>query len=560
MIELLCTVAGILGGIAVVVSLVYHKDDRSRFETKPDDAGAERIQGIAAQLKLISNRVAANVNAHSERVGHFSERLSTPSANHPEEVLSTIQEIVHSNQTMQGQLADAQKRIEQQAQMIEHAAQQARTDALTGLANRRALDEFLGNCLSSTSDQEIAGLLLLDIDHFKNFNDSFGHTTGDAVLASFARSLTKCSGVDCYVARFGGEEFAVVLTGSNPRELVQKSAEIRFYVSEQTISYEDLQLKVTCSAGLCFLSADDTVNSSYERADGGLYQSKNAGRNRGFWLDADAWVPFPEFGSNSNALADIANRLEHSSPLALPAASPAPPVAAPAASPAPATSAPSASPEVDSAATSETPAEADTAEMATPAATDGAEPQQQKPDPGTGEPVQDDSEGPIYKVDSEVHDLKGFLGLLEPYLDQLRRAELSATAIMVEAIGLSDAASKDVAASWEAVVALAQLNLRGIDVVCLFRPHTLCIFMPGSTPDLAIERAAKMQADLRDSREDWKTTVCPDRLAIAIAEVDGQENGAQFLDRLEGALDEAQDATESQVVLRTGISSHFQDV
>ncbi|MCA9135022.1 MAG: GGDEF domain-containing protein, partial [Planctomycetales bacterium] len=184
----------------------------------------------------------------------------------PERILSTIQEIILANESMQRQLADAQKRIAAQSQMIEQASQQARTDALTGLANRRALDEFLSNCIANYAPSEVVGLLLMDIDHFKSFNDSFGHTTGDAVLSSFARSITKCCGQECYAARFGGEEFAVILTAGSENELARKAAEVRYFVSEQVISYEDLQLKITASAGVCVLQPDDTVNSAYERA------------------------------------------------------------------------------------------------------------------------------------------------------------------------------------------------------------------------------------------------------------------------------------------------------
>ncbi len=120
-------------------------------------------------------------------------------------------------------------------------------------------------------------MLLLDIDHFKSFNDTYGHTTGDAVLAAFARNIKKFCHQECYPARYGGEEFAVILTGRDTEALAQKAAELRRFVSSQTIAYEDLQLKITASAGLCILSKGDTLQTAYDRADEGLYRAKKAG-------------------------------------------------------------------------------------------------------------------------------------------------------------------------------------------------------------------------------------------------------------------------------------------
>ncbi|MCA9132384.1 MAG: GGDEF domain-containing protein, partial [Planctomycetales bacterium] len=285
MIELLCTLAGIIAGVAVVASLMSQAGERQHFQAENEDEHSDKILGIADQLQVISHRVAADVSAHSEKVVHFSDRLndSTEESDRPTHILSTINDIVSANREMQEQLADAQERIARQSRMIEQASKQARTDVLTGLANRRALDEYLSNCLSSQNENEVAGLLLMDIDHFKSFNDSFGHTTGDAVLASFARSISNCCGDQCYAARFGGEEFAVVLQARDAQDLARQAATVRFYVSEQVINYEDLQLKITASGGLARMVADEPISAIYERADEGLYQSKKAGRNRGFW-------------------------------------------------------------------------------------------------------------------------------------------------------------------------------------------------------------------------------------------------------------------------------------
>ncbi len=505
MIEILCTVTGIVAGIAIVTSLYHYQGQRAKFETKPQEVDAEKIRGIADQLQVISHRVAADVSAHSTTVEQINGRLCHNTETSPQVVLS-IQEIVRANESMQGQLASAQKRIAQQTEMIEQASRQARTDALTGLSNRRALDEFLTNSLASLSEDEFTGLLLLDIDHFKSFNDSFGHTTGDAVLASFARSIQKSCGQECYSARYGGEEFAVVVHAASVEALVHKAAYIRHYISDQVINHEDLQLKITASGGLCLLQANDVLQAVFERADGGLYKSKKAGRNCGHWLNNGSWNLFPP----------LAQAVEASPQPAFASQRP----------PAPANQDPPAA------------KASGLAEAPTAAAQEN--------------PEQDNT--------SEVLDLQTFLGRLETSLDQLRRADLPAAAIMVEAHGLPEVAGRHAASHWEAVVDMVQDNLRGIDVVCLFRPLTLCIFMPGCSTDAGVDRASKIQHCLQDRRDTWPTEHCPAKLAISIASFHHPEDVAHFLNRLEKALDEAQDAAVMEVVVHHGESSHFQTV
>ncbi len=531
MIEILCTLAGVVAGVAIVASIMHYQGDRARFQAVADGEDSERIKGIADQLQMISHRVAANVSAHSQKMGDFSDQIGEPDDADSEHLITAIDEIIQANADMQTQLDHAQQRIAQQSQLIEQASQQARTDALTGLANRRALDEFLSNCLSTATEDELLGLLLMDIDHFKNFNDSFGHTTGDAVLASFARSITKCCGQECYAARFGGEEFAVVLNASSPTALAEKAAAIRRYVSEQIISYEDLQLKITASAGVCMLLPEDEIQAAYERADEGLYQSKKAGRDCGHWLNDGTWTLLPDVDGKPLPSAIGAARLQRSAPTGVAGVD--------------TTDDSQVDHDESTAPTEENPS--DQADPANETAKRTAEEED-----AVDEDASDER--------AEILDLNSFLGRLEPYLDQLRRAELPTSAIMVEAIGLAGEDEKDSQESWDAVIALVQLNLRGIDVVCLFRRHTLCIFMPGCSQDAALDRAAQIQSSLAECRDSWTAEDCPERLAISVAAATANEESSQFLDRLEAALDEAQDATETQVVIHDGQGCHFHDV
>lgn len=522
MVELLCTLTGVIAGVAAVASLLHQQDKRMRFQSRDNQAEQEdRIRGIAEQLQVISHRVAANVTAHNERVEHINGRLSDAADGEPEQIISTIHEIIECNQLMQGQLADAQKRISQQTQLIEQVSHQARTDALTGLANRRALDEFVGNCLKNLTDNEAVGLLLMDIDHFKSFNDSFGHNTGDAVLASFARAIAEVGGQGCFAARYGGEEFAVVMVGASLQELSRHAAEIRHFVSEQVISYQDLQLKITSSGGLCALLPGDNVTAAYERADEGLYQSKNAGRNCGFWLSESGWLPFPEVHDTPDSIAKEASRkmtgsLDNAAPLAEKQLVE--------------------EPRVESMSIGIQLGELDEDDLKPVNVEKGAD----NPPP-----------------DAPLLDLNDFLKAFSTQLAQLRRASLPSALVMVEVNGLSQLPASVAATGWEAVVDVVRQSLHDDDVLGLFRPFTLCVSLPRCALDEAVERAARLQARLSTARASLDASVAPDRFAVAVGVITEEDEPATFMDRMEAAVEEAADGATEDFVVHDGEASYF---
>lgn len=532
MIELLCTLTGIIAGVAIVASLVHQHGERQKFAADAQGADSDHISGIADQLQVISHRVAADVCAHHEKVVHISDRLA-PTAD-SSEIMDTINEIISANQAMHGQLADAQKRIAQQSRMIEQASRQARTDALTGLANRRALNEFLANSIESlTAEGPVTGMLLLDIDHFKSFNDNFGHATGDAVLASFARSIATCCSEDSYAARYGGEEFAVVLVAKTIDELVQKATEVRYYASEQVISYEDLQLKITSSGGLCRLLPGDTCSAVCERADEGLYQAKKAGRNRGFWLSDDGWLPFPGRSGAPQVLSELGKNSGNEAPAA-----------------APSSGADNATVQPISRSEAQATVRDATASKASAKATSAT----------TEVGREEASQAKTDTQANEILDLNAFVIRLDAFVEQLRKANLPAAGFMVEGVGLrSHADSVSASQCWNEILETVQHNLRGIDVICQYRPFTLCVFMPGCSLDSGIARAARTKMALREAVHTWNTSVTPKKFSVSAAAVMSTEENAQFLNRLELALEEAEDATDRELVIHDGNICHFQE-
>lgn len=129
------------------------------------------------------------------------------------------------------------------------------------------------------------GLIILDVDHFKIFNDTYGHMAGDVVLNNIARVLEKSIRKGDIPARFGGEEFVVLLLRSSREDSIAVAERIRRAVEEAVVEYSGKNLAVTVSIGVSYANPDNPVSSGdlIKRADAALYQAKKAGRNRVFW-------------------------------------------------------------------------------------------------------------------------------------------------------------------------------------------------------------------------------------------------------------------------------------
>jgi diguanylate cyclase (GGDEF)-like protein len=165
---------------------------------------------------------------------------------------------------------------EYQRRLVEAALR----DPLTGLYNRRHFDERLGAELSAARRHGTPlTLMIVDVDHFKNINDTHGHLAGDAVLKQVADVLQAAMRKEDIVARFGGEEF-VVIARSTDLEGARRFAErIRGQIEQRVCNFEQLELKVTASIGIAELDADGGAQDLLDAADRALYQAKAGGRN-----------------------------------------------------------------------------------------------------------------------------------------------------------------------------------------------------------------------------------------------------------------------------------------
>ena len=156
----------------------------------------------------------------------------------------------------------------------------ARTDELTGVFNRRHFAEIVGQALAG--DPTGWGLLILDADHFKQVNDAHGHVVGDAVLVELARRLTACLGPGDCLARWGGEEFAVLLGGvASEAELDRRAQRLRTAVAYSPVAAAGVAVRLTISVGATRAGGElDNLDALVETADRCLYVAKRHGRNR----------------------------------------------------------------------------------------------------------------------------------------------------------------------------------------------------------------------------------------------------------------------------------------
>ena len=160
--------------------------------------------------------------------------------------------------------------------------QDALTDTLTQLPNRRnGLDFLASEWIFSQSSGSPLACLMLDIDHFKRINDSYGHAAGDAVLSQLADILKRASRAEDMVFRYGGEEFAAVLTNAPLRIALQIGERFRTLVEKATFEWEGQKIPVTLSVGVAIASTRETDSLALiQTADSALYQAKERGRNR----------------------------------------------------------------------------------------------------------------------------------------------------------------------------------------------------------------------------------------------------------------------------------------
>jgi diguanylate cyclase len=288
-INLLLTVLGVgfgwwIRGCLIPIRLTTAPSDR--------DTAADHAREVLSRLRDLAARVAADVGEHSHRVEEINEELTAAESHETEAVVAVVSKLVQVNTRMQEQLASAEGKLQEQARQIESHAAEARTDFLTLLANRRAFDDEIARLVHVKHEASRPfSLAIVDIDHFKRFNDSYGHQAGDEVLRRVARVLCACTREGDVAARYGGEEFAVLFPNTRIEQAQQLVEQIRESVDLAYFRFAGNSLHVTASLGVAEALGGEDAAGLIQRSDAALYAAKEAGRNQAQWHDGKAIHP-----------------------------------------------------------------------------------------------------------------------------------------------------------------------------------------------------------------------------------------------------------------------------
>ncbi|MCC9607138.1 diguanylate cyclase [Blastopirellula sp. JC732] len=268
-------------------------------EAKPetgDDAIAnitqKELRKLLEQVHELTESVRSDVGEHTDRMARINEGLAARSTD-ANSVTDAISQLIDANKSLGDRLNQAEMRLLEQSQIIQSQTVEARTDALTGLPNRRVFDHEMSRRMQEFQrSRRPTSLIMLDIDHFKKFNDTYGHIAGDEVLKHAARTLERvASTIGGAAIRFGGEEFAMILPGSNIFDSQIAAARVVRAIASMEIVFEGKLLQVTTSVGVAEFGRSDDEANLLKRADSALYAAKNAGRNRAYWNDGEKSRP-----------------------------------------------------------------------------------------------------------------------------------------------------------------------------------------------------------------------------------------------------------------------------
>jgi len=241
-----------------------------------DDKMSLEVQGIedtvnhAKDLNDLKTAIRSRIDAIQDHMQHHRDMESR----REERAQTEIEELSRQLDTFQGEVTTLHHKLEA-------AREKATHDSLTGLPNRLAYEDRISEEIERARRyKHRLTLAVLDVDYFKKINDSYGHPAGDNVLKILAELFRKRTRESDFIARFGGEEFMLILTETDAESALSVADKLRQTVEEAKFHFRDNRVPVTISCGLTGYREGDDKGNLYERADTALYEAKESGRNR----------------------------------------------------------------------------------------------------------------------------------------------------------------------------------------------------------------------------------------------------------------------------------------
>ncbi len=236
------------------------------------------------------NAWSLKLESHTEALDRASSELAKPNLD-ATQVKNITDTVLNAANTMKENSAAFQREMEESSEEVRilkqeliKARSEAMQDELTEIGNRKMFNTTIEELLlDAQSAPESLCLILTDIDHFKKFNDTYGHLVGDSILRYFANMMKKITGENGTVCRYGGEEFAILLADSSLEKAVKIAEEIRVSLQKAQLKRKDEDKPIstiTASFGIAVYNGKENSEELISRADKALYKAKNDGRNR----------------------------------------------------------------------------------------------------------------------------------------------------------------------------------------------------------------------------------------------------------------------------------------
>ena len=256
---------------------------------------AQAMENVGGNIDVLIADMIGKLESSARDTADYKDRLSAATGElglqrSPADVRKLVDGLIaatrameHRAKSLEGELQASSQQVTELRTKLADVRKESMTDALTNIANRKAFDEAMRAAQTAVNlENEAVTLLLCDIDHFKRFNDTWGHQTGDQVLRLVAACLSEnVKGRDT-AARYGGEEFAVLLRGTGLDAATRVANQIRTTVETKKLvkkSTGDVLGAITISLGVAQLAPGETVEAVIRRADACLYGAKHNGRN-----------------------------------------------------------------------------------------------------------------------------------------------------------------------------------------------------------------------------------------------------------------------------------------
>lgn len=268
---------------------IYERFFGHDTESEALEESSRRLESVVSQLLTYLGDSASNAESYGEALVNCSDELSESAT--PEQIRAVVGNILaetakmaEHHKKLQTHVSQSTAEITELREKVQTMRMEVLTDPLTGIANRKCLDLRLADGIADCKENgTVLSLLMLDIDFFKKFNDTYGHQLGDEVLKLVARTFVESIKGQDTAARYGGEEFVIILPRTQLEDAMTVAEQVRKSMADKVIVNRRTGEKlgaVTLSIGTAAFRPGETPESLLRRADEALYAAKRSGRNR----------------------------------------------------------------------------------------------------------------------------------------------------------------------------------------------------------------------------------------------------------------------------------------